>query len=481
MGQSFAETHPELVCEWSDRNLPIKASDITYGSNKKYWWIGECGHEWLASPKSRHVGERCPYCAGMRVLEGFNDLASVKPDLVVEWSPENEPLMPTEVNAQSHRKVKWKGQCGHEWRSEIRARVRGSGCPYCSNNKIMQGFNDLATVHPYLAKEWSPRNLPWTPEQAPAGANRMAWWRCEKGHEWQTLISTRAGGSKCPYCSGIKLLKGFNDLKTRFPKLAEEWSNKNLPLLPEDINEKSRLNVWWRCGSCGYEWQSVVHTRVHGAICPVCADRKVLKGVNDFLSTDPALAKEWDYDKNKRDPGSFSRHSMVRAWWKCNCGHSWNAKISDRTLNKKGCSVCEAEFIALLPQLAVMYYSGKCGLEAKINDEKAVGVLLETYVPSAGIAIEADKIRDSKQWREEYGIKRLQCKAKKIELYTLSDIEISGDKYFIYIGNTQIDILNGVLTAFKRSKIYINADPERDIEVIRERFSCWRYSIVKSE
>ena len=122
----------------------------------------------------------------------------------------------------------------------------------------MPGFNDLATVQPEIAKEWSPKNNPWTPDQAPAGANRMAWWRCEKGHEWQTLISTRVTGSKCPYCSGVKLLTGFNDLKTRFPELAAEWSPKNLPLCPEQINEKSRLNVWWKCKTCGYEWQSIV-------------------------------------------------------------------------------------------------------------------------------------------------------------------------------------------------------------------------------
>ena len=173
MGISFAEKHPELASEFSERNLPLMASDITYGSNKKYWWCGKCGHEWLASPKSRHSGEGCPYCAGMRVLEGFNDLASIKPELVDEWSSENEPLKPNNVNAASHRKVRWKGKCGHEWTAEIRARVKGTGCPYCSNNKIMPGFNDLATIHPELAKEWSRRNLPWTPDQAPAGANRI--------------------------------------------------------------------------------------------------------------------------------------------------------------------------------------------------------------------------------------------------------------------------------------------------------------------
>ena len=46
-------------------------------------------------------------------------------------------------------------------------------------------------------------------------ANRKAWWKCKDCvREWNTLISTRSGGSKCPYCSGYIFLKEFNDLLT---------------------------------------------------------------------------------------------------------------------------------------------------------------------------------------------------------------------------------------------------------------------------
>lgn len=481
MERCFATMHPELVCEWSERNAPIKAEDITYGSNKHDWWVGCCGHEWQASPKSRHAGEGCPYCAGMRVLEGFNDLASIRPELVTEWSPKNEPLKPTQVNAQSHKKVEWRGLCGHEWSAEIRARVRGTGCPYCSNNKLMPGFNDLATVHPEIAEEWSPRNYPWTPEQAPAGANRMVWWRCKEGHEWQTLISTRVSGSKCPYCSGIKLLKGFNDLKTRYPMLAQEWSEKNLPLLPEDINEKSRLNVWWKCGTCGHEWQSVVGTRVHGGCCPVCADRKVVKGINDLLTTDPEIAADWDRERNSRAPSSYSRSSMERVWWKGNCGHSWNARISDRTLKKHGCRICENEFLTLFPQLAVMYYAGRYGLKAKMNDERTIGMRLDTLIPAIGIAIETENVRDSKCWREQYSIKRVQCKAKDITLFTITDAEIPGDHHFIFGGNTATDLINAVIMAFRHSNIYIDTVPEEDAEIIRRNYYRWRQTRRETE
>lgn len=36
MNNSLAEVHPELVLEWSEKNLPLTPEDITFGSNKKY-------------------------------------------------------------------------------------------------------------------------------------------------------------------------------------------------------------------------------------------------------------------------------------------------------------------------------------------------------------------------------------------------------------------------------------------------------------
>ena len=60
MNNSLAEVHPELISEWSEKNLPLTPNDITFGSNKKVWWRGACGHEWQASVKARSGGEKCP-------------------------------------------------------------------------------------------------------------------------------------------------------------------------------------------------------------------------------------------------------------------------------------------------------------------------------------------------------------------------------------------------------------------------------------
>lgn len=391
MDNSLYKMRPHLVSEWSDKNLPLTPDDISYGSNKVVWWRGKCGHEWQTSVKARSHGENCPICSGSRVIEGINDLATKYPEIAAEWSTKNLPLKPTMVSAGSHKKVIWVDKLGHEWTASVKSRVQGSGCPYCSHNLVLAGFNDLASRFPEIASEWSERNLPLTPDKVTAFKNTRVWWKCHLGHEWYTLISTRSGGSQCPYCSGIKLLIGFNDLATKYPTLAKEWSERNLPLTPDMVNEKSTKNVWWKCRTCGYEWKSVVRARAKGSLCPVCADRTVLAGYNDLATTDPELLDEWDYEKNTGTlPTAVSRNSMKIVWWKCSSSHSWRAKITDRTIEQKGCYLCEREFQSAFPQLLIMLYAVRNGLKVTTNNDKLIGINLDTYIPELRLAIEAE-------------------------------------------------------------------------------------------
>ena len=89
MNNSLAEVHPELITEWSEKNLPLTPDDITFGSSKKVWWKGTCGHEWQTSVKACSNGEKCPICSGARVIAGINDLATLEPLLAKQWSKKN--------------------------------------------------------------------------------------------------------------------------------------------------------------------------------------------------------------------------------------------------------------------------------------------------------------------------------------------------------------------------------------------------------
>lgn len=105
MSNSLAAMRPELVREWSEKNLPLTPDKITYGSNKIVWWKAACGHKWEASVKSRTVnGTGCPYCSPNKGLEGFNDLASQMPEIADEWSEKNYPLLPTMVTLFANKR-----------------------------------------------------------------------------------------------------------------------------------------------------------------------------------------------------------------------------------------------------------------------------------------------------------------------------------------------------------------------------------------
>ena len=122
MKRTLADVRPELINEWSQRNLPLTPDSVTHGSNKIVWWKGKCGHEWRASVKNRVIGgSGCPYCSHNAILEGYNDLASQKPELAAEWSDKNDPLLPTQVTVFANRKVWWKcRECGNEYVLEKR-------------------------------------------------------------------------------------------------------------------------------------------------------------------------------------------------------------------------------------------------------------------------------------------------------------------------------------------------------------------------
>ena len=172
-----------------------------------------------------------------------------------------------------------------------------------------------------------------------------------------------------------------NSLAEVHPELVSEWSEKNLPLTPDDITFGSNKKVWWR-GACGHEWQTSVKARSNGEKCPICSGARVIAGINDLATTDSQLLSEWDYEQNKLKPTEVSRTSAKRAWWKCRHGHSWSMKINERTILKKGCRICEQEYLSLFPALAVSYYSNKKGLKAELGSDRLLGVPLETYIPS---------------------------------------------------------------------------------------------------
>ena len=344
---SLWRTHPQIAKEWNyEKNGDLKPTDFTSSSGRKVWWRCNKGHEWQASIANRSRGTGCPYCSGKKVLIGYNDLFVLNPILAKEWNYEkNGDLKPTDFVPNSKEKVWWICAKGHEWQAHIYSRNAGNGCPFCAGQKVSVGNNDLQTANPSLAKEWNyEKNGTLKPIDFTANSNKKVWWICAKGHEWQASINGRAKGHKCPFCSGNKVLQGYNDLQTVNPFLAEEWNcEKNGNFKPIDFTANSSKKVWWRCAE-GHEWQAEICSRSKGHGCPYCAGLHPVKGESDLQTVNLFLAKEWNYDRNGTlKPSDVLPSSGKKVWWKCAKGHEWQAMIAHRSQGH-GCPYCSGRY-----------------------------------------------------------------------------------------------------------------------------------------
>ena len=127
-----------LLGQWHcEKNGKLSAQDVSYGSHKIVWWQCSFGHLWSAPVYSRTLSRSgCPYCAGKKVLSGYNDLSTTNYALSLEWHPsKNESLMPTMVSAGSHKRVWWICKNGHEWQARICNRSSDTACPICQKQK----------------------------------------------------------------------------------------------------------------------------------------------------------------------------------------------------------------------------------------------------------------------------------------------------------------------------------------------------------
>lgn len=137
--------YPELWNEVVDKNTYW---NLSAGSKKPILWKSSCGHVWSGKPVQRLHGMTCPYCSGKRVLPGFNDLATVNPELAKEWDLTRNDKKPSEILPSANIKVWWKCSQGHSWKAALNNRFRkGYRCPICAKeDKESQGEKAVSKI-----------------------------------------------------------------------------------------------------------------------------------------------------------------------------------------------------------------------------------------------------------------------------------------------------------------------------------------------
>ena len=152
-------------------------------------------------------------------------------------------------------------------------------------------------------------------------------------------------------------------------QLMAEWDwEKNGELSPSEITTGSNKKVWWHCIN-NHQWEMRPSQRNRGQGCPYCSNRQVWAGYNDLASTHPAIASQWDTDKNTFLPQEVTFGSNKKVYWKCSLGHSYLMSIHKKIGRNAGCPICSGhktvtginDFATNFPNLASEWHPTKNG------------------------------------------------------------------------------------------------------------------------
>lgn len=302
--KTLDQTHPHLLDEWDYGRNTIKPNEVTYGSDKKPWWVCKvCGYGWSSRIANRtRLGNGCP-------------------------------------------------KCGEKRRKQILLK-----------NKIAKN-GSLLTNFPEIAKDWHPtKNKGIVPDNVLSTTNKKFFWFCSKcEHVWKASVCNRIyNKSGCPACANLVPTK-TNNLLIKFPEIAKEWDEVKNKRLAESVTFGSTLRAWWLCSKCNYSWSAVVYSRTsNNRGCPRCGIKRAKKTKNknkikehgNLFFVCPDICKEWDYKKNgKLDPSNLQSRSKKRVWWICSrCGHSWKVCIKNRTVDGSGCPFCCGSSVSKVSQ-----------------------------------------------------------------------------------------------------------------------------------
>ena len=138
-------------------------------------------------------------------------------------------------------------------------------------------------------------------------------------------------------------------------------------------------------------------------------------------------------------------------------------KISDRTIEGKGCIYCEQDFMATLPGLAAAYYASKFNLQVILCDDTLIGLPLEVYIPDVKLAIDLTK-RQSEEAGIIHAWKKHLCNTRGI---MLTEIQLDRKRDSKYL-------LRAVRSSFKKKDLFIQSDEEQDLVMIRRAFDSLR-------
>ena len=219
--------------------------------------------------------QNCPFCAGKRVLKGFNDLAKWCEDAVTEWDYGNnwdkkkkKQLTPFDVTYGSHYVANFVcSKCHEPFSMMVKTYYRGNRCKYCAHTEVRpDGSNSFATEHPDQLKYWDyekndqvitkehPNGV--RPEEILSNSNIRLHWKCGFGHTWRNDACSQRNG-----CSRCNRRKKFSDSEKTVAYYVEKMFGKGqiVDNYHPDWNKKQDLDIFIPSKSIAIQYDGVLH------------------------------------------------------------------------------------------------------------------------------------------------------------------------------------------------------------------------------
>ena len=344
--KGLLKDNDKLMSEYNyKKNKKHDLNVLTLGSDKKVWWkCLKCNYEWQATIGSRNRGAGCPNCAG--------NIKKNNSKFISELQNINPNLISLEEYDGWDKKIKFRCEiCGSEWKASPGKILNGRGCPNCGN-KYQTSFPEQALLY-YIKREYKDTISRYNENgyEIDIYVPNLRIGVEYDGYNWHKskLENDNKKDSLCQN-DNIKLIRirefGLSKTNNSINIFRNENdSQEDLEKCIEKVlsiinNKKTKLNISQDRLKILELYKSIIKNNV--------IDNKI-------------LLNEWNYEKNGTlKPEYFSNGSSEKVWWKCsNCGHEWEACISDRN-NGNGCPACygrvpikgKNDLQTLLPELS---------------------------------------------------------------------------------------------------------------------------------
>jgi very-short-patch-repair endonuclease/DNA-directed RNA polymerase subunit RPC12/RpoP len=192
-------------------NFGYKLFDIKFYKEKYCLVSCEKDHpKYLVRLSKFKRGQRCPYCAGQKLLPE-NSFATHNSDKLKYWSNKNK-FSPHDVSKMSDKKAWFICDDGHEWYTSVKNITLGKWCPKCAN--IVKLNND--EVDKTLKKQ----NLKRVGKYKNARSKIDV--KCNIcGREFDIIYDSVKNGSGCAYCKGYS--KGEKTIAEYLSKINKKF------------------------------------------------------------------------------------------------------------------------------------------------------------------------------------------------------------------------------------------------------------------